>query len=429
MGDFALWVLINFFDLLIFKKYLDVLAGKKKTSTLFSTTFLVISVVILSAVNYINIPVVNLISTIFVLVICTFHYICDWKTKILLVSLFLGIGFILEPIGYLLLSLIHNTKDDIVKRYLIVIFVEVMRALIAETFCKLIRGKLVRVERLPAEIISILIAISVLSIISCCLIIRIAAICINTELIILCVVIALLIIISDYFMFYMVERYTALMKGRHIDDMNQQEMELKEKFYIEVKESYDYVQGLKHDLKNQLISLYDTFIEDGGIVARDKIRELYCDLKEDDKKIYTANPVLNSILKNKLAKAEEQEIKIRIKVRIPMKLNIDCGDMGILYGNVLDNAIEACQKIDRPDRYIQLDSKFSEGMLIMVVKNSKVSVMNEKLITTKDNLKNHGIGTLSVRAVVDKYNGTVAFVDYVDHFITKAILYGIQAIE
>jgi Signal transduction histidine kinase regulating citrate/malate metabolism len=430
MANFVLCFLINVFDLFIYKKYLDALAGKKRTNTLFSVIFLAFGATVLSAVNFINIPILNLISTTFVLAGYIFQYLCEWKTKIVLLSLFLGIGFIMEPVGYLLFSLIpDNPKEDAVRCYLVVIFVEVMRAVITEIFCKLKSGKILKVDRLPVEIILILIAIPALSIISCCFIIRIASKCISMELVVLCVVIALSMIISDYLMFYMVERYASLMESKHIDAMYQQEMELKEKFYIEVQESYEYVQSLKHDLKNQLISLYDTFTEDGGVAARKKIKELYCDLKEDDKKIYTANPVLNSILKNKLAKAEENEIKTSIKVQIPMKLNIDCGDMGILYGNILDNAIEACQKIERTERYIQLDSIFSEGMLILVIQNSKLSVMNEQLVTTKANARNHGIGTLSVRAVVDKYNGTVTFTDNKDYFITKAILYGIQVLE
>ena len=430
MVKFLICFLINVFDLCIYKKYLDEVAGKKEIGSLFAVMYFVLGSVVLSIINLEGIPVLNLLSTIIVLAIYISRYLCEWKTKIVVISLFLGIGFIVEPIGYLLFSLlVGDSNKATMESYLIIIFVEVMRAVIIEIFCKLKYGKIVKADRLPNEIIWILLAIPALSVVSCCFVIRIAAMCISAELIALCIVIILSIILSDYFMIYMVERYVFLMERRHIDAMYQQEMELKEDFYREVQESYEYVQTLKHDLKNQLISLYDIFLDEGGSEAGNKIKGLYFELKDDDNRIYTANPVLNSILKNKFSKAREHGIEVSSKLHIPKKLNIDCGDMGILYGNILDNAIEACQKIDGEERYIHLESKYSEGMLLLVVKNSKVSVVNIKLETTKANAKHHGRGIFSVRAVVEKYNGTAVFLDQTDHFITKAILYGIQAIE
>ena len=72
------------------------------------------------------------------------------------------------------------------------------------------------------------------------------------------------------------------------------------------------------------------------------LKEMLDDISLAEDIIYSANPVLNSILKIKAAKAKENDIDAKIHTFIPKRVSIETGDMGVLYGNLLDNAIEAC---------------------------------------------------------------------------------------
>ena len=98
-----------------------------------------------------------------------------------------------------------------------------------------------------------------------------------------------------------------------------------------------------------------------------------------------------------------------------------------MYGNLLDNAIEACRKLPAEERYIRLDSKYSEGMLLLIVENSKTVEENPTLHTTKRNKELHGRGISSVRMVIEKYSGTLNFEDKGNLFEASAILYHIKA--
>lgn len=180
MADFALFFLINFFDLFIYKRYLDALAGNKKTSILCTISIMLLSAVYLTTVNFIYVQFLNLISIILIFVGYIFQYDCRWRTKIVLVSLYLGIGFTMEPVGYLILNLLSNhSTDDTVSCFIAVIFVEVLRAVFTEILCRTKRVKMDEVDSLPSEIIWVLVIIPALSVIICCIIVRVASMCIS----------------------------------------------------------------------------------------------------------------------------------------------------------------------------------------------------------------------------------------------------------
>jgi len=126
---------------------------------------------------------------------------------------------------------------------------------------------------------------------------------------------------------------------------------------------------------------------------------------------------------------KSDKIKVDTTIRIPKQMQLEHGDIGVLYGNLLDNAIEACRKVEEDRRFIRIENKFTEGKLLLIVENSKTGERNESLKTTKKDNYSHGRGIHSVRKVVEKYNGTVTFTDKGEIFEVSAMLYGIEAKE
>ena len=59
------------------------------------------------------------------------------------------------------------------------------------------------------------------------------------------------------------------------------------------------------------------------------------------------NPGLNSLIKVKVAKARKKGIEMTVKAFVPKRMSISFGDMGVIYGNLIDNAIEASMKMQR----------------------------------------------------------------------------------
>lgn len=113
----------------------------------------------------------------------------------------------------------------------------------------------------------------------------------------------------------------------------------------------------------------------------------------------------------------------------PKQMQLDHGDIGVLYGNLVDNAVEACSKVPEGQRFVKIENKYQSGILLLVITNSKTGKKNKSLKTTKKDNIRHGHGVQSVRKVIEKYNGTVSFTDKGDIFEVSAMLYGIEVRE
>ena len=125
------------------------------------------------------------------------------------------------------------------------------------------------------------------------------------------------------------------------------------------------------------------------------------------------------------AYAEKAHINIDYDIMIPKYLGIEYGDMGILFGNLLDNAIEACCRIPETQRWIRVTISYSAGGLVLIIENSKDEMEDNDLKTMKGKTPEHGIGTKSIRKVVEKYDGVIEFKDEAKRFEASAIIYGI----
>ena len=85
-------------------------------------------------------------------------------------------------------------------------------------------------------------------------------------------------------------------------------------------------------------------------------------------------------------------------------------DIYSLFGNILDNAIEACEKLDESERYIGLKVYKQNSFVIINVINpfsGKIKKENGNIITTKNDKISHGYGLKSIKYVVDKYDGKI----------------------
>lgn len=211
--------------------------------------------------------------------------------------------------------------------------------------------------------------------------------------------------------------------------MYMRELEYKEDYYHEVEESNQYVIKLRHDLKNKLNALYDLATIGESETILKELNQISREIELAENCIFSENPAVNSVVKIKAGKASINGIEIDAQIQIPKKMCLAYGDIGVLYGNLLDNAIEACIRSEAKKPFIHIKSKYQGGNLFLLIRNSKNLGKNESLITTKVNKRYHGNGILSVRKVVEKYNGTVTFDDHGEVFEAFAILYHVQIPE
>ncbi len=163
----------------------------------------------------------------------------------------------------------------------------------------------------------------------------------------------------------------------------------------------------RHDMKNRLIALQQLMIQQKNEEAMQYLSNVTEKLTTIKLFSETGNLAADSILNYKLTHAAEADIQIKAEILLPKDISIEQDDMFIIFGNLLDNAIESCEKV-MDNKFIHLTTRYEQGTIFILLKNScngKINKNGEQFISDKPNPQMHGIGLQSIRTAVSKYNG------------------------
>ena len=175
----------------------------------------------------------------------------------------------------------------------------------------------------------------------------------------------------------------------------------------DTERSFELWRQSVHDYKNNIISL--TQLAEVGDVEKIKA---YLE-KENElinaKMFYikTGNSIVDAVVNTKQKIAEQKGILYSVNTVIPEKCKINGMDLAKLLGNLIDNAIEACEK--EKNGYIDINIRQNKKFLMIVIKNKFIGKLMQNMQTTKENKNFHGIGLKSVKSIVSKYNGEISF--------------------
>lgn len=208
-----------------------------------------------------------------------------------------------------------------------------------------------------------------------------------------------------------------------------QEKKFEEEYFYELQEKIRELRKLRHDYKNQLLALMAVRWEDEEHLE-EEIRHFLRKMEESEKVLYTENYVLNAICKSKFAQAQNHGIIVNWKITVPPRINMPSNEMGVLFGNLLDNAMEACEKAKEGRNVILIASVKEEKMIIHVKNTRNLDYKLEKgQTTTKLDKENHGLGMETIYEIVRKYNGTMGVTETEGHYATNIIMYGIYGTD
>lgn len=228
----------------------------------------------------------------------------------------------------------------------------------------------------------------------------------NVFLIILLCVISLNVILY-YTMIYIGKKNT--------DEKNyslmRMQLELQSENIQALEQKYDETAKIRHDIKNYLsVALnmaeqkkYQDLVQYLETLSEEKINAItsYINIKRN---------VLGAVLNSKLSKAESLNINIQCCILSEFEAISDM-DIGILFANLLDNAIEACEK-NKISSEIIVKTWIEAGYYFLEISNTvetDILSSNPDLKTNKNLSELHGVGLRSVRDIVKKYDGMINF--------------------
>lgn len=193
--------------------------------------------------------------------------------------------------------------------------------------------------------------------------------------------------------------------------------------YEEVQNVYLNMRGWRHDYHNhiQAIRAYLSFNQIDE--ATKYLQELESDLDQVDTLVKSGHLMIDAILNSKLSMALTADIQINCKATVPDKLNLSDVDICVLLGNLLDNAIEACMKVNKEDRFIRIYIDTLKHQLYISITNSASEslTLNERQYISEKR-GNHGHGMKRVKLCVDKYHGYLNLKNEVGVFASEVMI-------
>lgn len=176
--------------------------------------------------------------------------------------------------------------------------------------------------------------------------------------------------------------------------------------YKMLAEQYRQSERLRHDMKNHIIAL-SALSRNKEWEKIDKYLENMENIALDTSGDMTGNKAVDALLYRKKRQAEEAGIRWECDVQIPRECRINEFDLCVLFGNILDNALEACGRMRGDEcRFINIQAKSVKKCFLVEVRNSMDRT--EKFtggFANKEDSQEHGIGLLNVGDVVHGYDG------------------------
>ena len=207
---------------------------------------------------------------------------------------------------------------------------------------------------------------------------------------------------------------------RQKDQMRIAQLQQQYAYYEDKLKDEERIRSIYHDMKNHLLVLES---KQNTEETRQMAQELRTQIADYEDYVHTGNEFLDIILKDKSEKAREKHIDFSAVVDFEGVDFIEPLDISTLFGNGIDNAIEACEKLREEDRVILVKAgKVQNFVSILIENNCTVEALPKGKRTTKvDNLL-HGFGLSNMQKAAEKYGGTCTTRRGNGKFVLKILL-------
>lgn len=203
-----------------------------------------------------------------------------------------------------------------------------------------------------------------------------------------------------------------------------QQEEFRFQYAQNVKKQYEEISKVRHDMKQTHSVVMSLLMKAKFDEAIEYMKKSAKQIFDFDVVIDVGNDYVNAILNAKLSEAKRNGITVLCSAEKNAS-RIDDVDLCNLLGNLLDNAIEACEKCREGQRVIEIKLRMNGDKYLLEVENTapeNALESNKQLATTKDDTSTHGYGIKSIKSIAEKYNGMVNFSQVDDRFRSTVVM-------
>lgn len=183
----------------------------------------------------------------------------------------------------------------------------------------------------------------------------------------------------------------------------------------------------RHDIRGHMWVISQCIEKSDYKTVKEFIERIFKIVGKEEVENYTEVVALDAVISDKKRMMDEKDIKfVWEKKGKEIPKHIETYDICTVLINILNNAIEAVEKLDKNDREIHLRLKADDGKLCIMSRNKMIGEVKfddeQNPITTKTDKKNHGLGGKNIREVANRYNGVLTYAVENQYFFVKIII-------
>lgn len=394
-------------EMILIFLYFSLLSSRRCSKAMFFISYVLMVSCLSFAVLHFDNTIINFIATIGILIYTAFIVYSETvKKRILLILIYLLIISIADPlvIGILYVANVGMPEEFLqssIGRYLGIIGTDIIYLWLISFTYRLIKK---RIRDLPVRYWILIMVIPIFSIFI--LQFMIDSITLNAEHI---NYVALGLAISgisyiNITMFHFFESYENNIKLKFLERLQQQEQEN----YNMLALTHKQMREFKHDIENQFSVLHDLLESDKTEKALEYLDTLVGFVRHSNCLCHTGNNAVDSIVNTKGSLAQTYGIEFICRINIISEIKADEIELCRVLGNGLDNAIEACERLENAKKHILFSISEDKDNLYIAISNTSDRVDTENL-STKKKTGMHGIGVNSIKSSVERLKEVVKF--------------------
>jgi len=223
---------------------------------------------------------------------------------------------------------------------------------------------------------------------------------------------ALCTFLSYYLMLYMVSATSKSLQLEEKLHMSQLQISMQEKQFDNLQETIASTRKSQHDMRHFLLALQGLAKKEDYEGIEAYINTYLPGLDVTPVQFACCNPAIDAVLQYYAGLAANSGIRVDLNVQIGSSIPQQDSDVCVILGNLLENAVWACQHDPRSDSYITLHMKLVNTKVLTIVITNTYSGQIRREGDTFFSSKRDGrigIGIASVRNITEKYNGISRF--------------------
>lgn len=218
-----------------------------------------------------------------------------------------------------------------------------------------------------------------------------------------------ILVIANIAMLYVINNIEKSTEQEHALQMLRQQISIQTDNYSALQKNYSVQRKATHEFERHIQVIKDLLEQHEYVTAKDYVKQIQNNRTLRIFSVSSHNPVIDVVLNQKYQVAQENGIKMVVRVNDLSNVLIQTNDLVVLLSNLLDNAIEACMKLETGKEIIC--SILKDDNLYISIRNTSppVVVKDGEIPTTKQNASEHGYGLQAVKYILSEFQAEYTF--------------------